>query len=122
MSENKKVYILEEFYEEPYVGQHLVSASTNRDVVLDAAKRKFQELRMLTNGARSFGRDIIYRSTLMLVAYDNETGELAIVKDKDNTKMAEVYFVTEGEGGELILSSFRDVNGDCREHMPKRPD
>lgn len=119
MSDNKKVYIIEEFYEEPYVGQHLVSASTNKDVVLGAARRKFQELRMLTDRARSFGHDKTYRSTLMFVAYENETGRLAIVKDKDDIEMAEVYFVTEGEGGELVLTSFRDVHGDCREHMPK---
>ena len=114
----KKVYVLIEFYEEPHDGTHLVAVSTDKEVVLKAAKEKFKEHEKLREMGRTFGHKKLFKATLMFSVYDNETGRPVFDKAKNQP---EYYMVTEDEGGNLVFTNFMTLHGDCREHMPKWP-
>ena len=119
MEEKKKVYVLLEFYEEPHGGIHLAAVSTDKEVVLKAAKEKFKEHEKHREIGRMFGHKKLFRATLMFAEYDSETGLPAFDEVK---KQPEYYMVTEDGAGNLVFTNFMTLHGDCREHMKKQPE
>lgn len=117
MSDTIKVYVFFEIYEGPEGGTHIVTASTNKEVIFRAAKEKFTEHRSLRERGKLYGHKKLFEATLAYIAYNNETGEPIFEEDKNRP---EYYIVTEGKDGEIVLTNFIELHGDCRKHMKKR--
>lgn len=115
-----KVYALAVFYEELHGGVHVAVVSTDKDLVMKAAKRKLSEFRQFKEAGNVSGFRRLFEAALMLTVYDNKTGDIALM-EKDGKRVAEAYFVAEGEDGEPVLTSFVEVYGGCREQTPKQP-
>ena len=111
-----KIYVLAEFYVEPPL-THLVAVSDDKSIVIGAAKRKLQTYKQMRMVRIRHGQPLGAAPVLMFSVYDAESGSLAIHNERGT---AEVYFVQDGADGEdLVLLSFAEVHGDCREHMPR---